>query len=146
MTVQEMMKKIGEILENSKTGILATLDENGQPNLRWMTPSLIREWPDALFAVTSPHSTKVKQLNNNNHVSWSIQSKTLYQIVHIKGTINIVDNPSLKAQVMEAIGMKLTVFWNINTSTDFIVLETDIQEARWYSPMKGISETVVFHE
>ncbi len=146
MTVQEMMKKIGEILENSKTGLLATIDETGQPNLRWMTPSIVREWPEALFAVTSPNSAKIKQLKDNNKVSWSIQSKTLDQIVHIKGTINIVDNPSLKAQITEAIGMKLSMFWYINTSTDFIILETDIAEARWFSPMKGLSETVVFHE
>ncbi len=144
MTQQEMMQKIEEVLENAKTGVLTNVGEDGRPNLRWMTPATIRDWPGVLFAVTSPHSKKVAQLKKNDAVTWMLQTKTLDQIVTIQGMLSIVDNPSLKMQVMDSIGKRLTMFWNINTSTDFVVLETNILQATWFSPMKRLSETVVF--
>ena len=53
----------------------------------------------------------------------------------------------MKAQVMEAIGRKLTVFWKVNKqSTDFVILETIIDEACWFTPMKGEREVVSFRQ
>lgn len=145
MKIQEMMEKIEFILEDAKAGILATSDKDGRPHMRWMTPAVLKEWPQTIFAVTSPHFHKIIQLSSGNKVEWMLQTRALDQIVNIKGVINVLDNPSLKAQIMEAIGKKLTVFWNINNEkTDFIVLETIIEEAAYFAPMKGIKETLNF--
>ncbi len=142
---QEMMNKIETVLEDAKTGVLATVDAEGRPHARWMTPVVLAQWPQALFAVTSPDFPKILQLNANNKVEWLIQTRALDQIINVRGGINVLDNPSLKAQVMEAIGRKLTVFWKINKDkTDFVILETVIDEASWYAPMKGLREIVKF--
>ena len=45
---------------------------------------------------------------------------------------------------MEAVGKKLTAFWKVNSTMDFIILETVIEEATYLSPMKGIREVVHF--
>lgn len=145
MNIQDMMNKILYILEDSRTGILATTDMEGRPHMRWMTPVVLREKPDILYAVTSPHFQKALQLEQCNKVEWMLQTRALDQIVNIKGFINIIDNPSVKAQIMEYAGNRLTVFWNANSlNTDFIALETVVEEAVWYVPMKGIRETVNF--
>lgn len=145
MTIQEMMRKVEAVLEDSKAGILATVDADGHPHARWMTPVVLPQWPDSIFAVTSPQFPKVIQLDANRHVEWMIQTRSLDQVINVRGDMNVLDNPSLKAQVMEAIGRKLTVFWNINKeNTDFVILETVIDEACWSAPMKGRKEVVDF--
>ncbi len=145
MTIQEMMRKIEAVLEDSKAGVLASVDADGQPHVRWMTPVVLPQWPHSLFAVTSPRFPKVIQLNANKQVEWMIQTRSLDQVINVRGQLNVLDNPSLKAQVMEAIGRKLTVFWNINKAdTDFVILETVIDEACWSSPMKGQKQVVDF--
>ena len=147
MNNREMMRKIEIVLEDAKAGILATNDAHGHPHARWMTPVLLAEWPETLFAVTAPDFPKIMQLDANNRVEWMLQTKALDQIINIRGGINILDNPSLKAQVMETIGKKLTVFWNVNKDkTDFVILETVIDKACWFAPTKGLRETVVFRQ
>lgn len=147
MTIQEMMNKIDAVLEDSKAGVLATVDADGRPHARWMTPVVLPQWPDSIFAVTSPHFPKVLQLDTNNKVEWLIQTRALDQVINVRGGMNVLDNPSVKAQVMEAIGRKLVVFWKINQErTDFVILETIIDEACWNAPMKGLKEVVDFRQ
>lgn len=147
MNKQQMMDKIVAVLDDAKAGILTTVDRDGKPRARWMTPLILPQWPGTVFAVTSPDFPKVLQLDANNQVEWMVQTRSLDQVINISGGINILDNPSLKAQVIEAIGQKLAVFWKVNTSsTDFVVLETIIDEAVWFKPMKGERETVRFNE
>jgi len=147
MNSREMMRKIETILEDAKAGILATTDAQGQPHARWMTPVLLDQWPESLFAVTAPDFPKIMQLDANNRVEWMLQTRALDQVINIRGGINVLDNPSLKAQIMEAIGKKLTVFWKVNKDkTDFVILETVIDEACWSAPVKGLKEVVTFRQ
>jgi pyridoxamine 5'-phosphate oxidase len=145
MNIREMMVKIEEILADAKAGVLATVDADGRPHARWMTPLVLSQWPQSLFAVTSPHFPKVLQLDANSQVEWLLQTRSLDQVVNIRGEMAVLDNPSVKAQVMEAIGRRLTVFWKVNSAnTDFVILETVIDEACWFAPMKGVREVVDF--
>jgi pyridoxamine 5'-phosphate oxidase len=147
MNSREMMRKIETVLEDAKAGILATTDALGHPHARWMTPVLLDQWPETLFAVTAPDFPKIMQLDANNQVEWMLQTRALDQIINIRGGINVLDNPSLKAQVMEVIGKKLTVFWKVNKDkTDFVILETVIDEACWSAPVKGLKEVVTFRQ
>jgi len=145
MNKPEMMHKIEAVIEDAKAGILATVGADGRPHARWMTPVVLAPWPENLFAVTSPDFPKIQQLEQQPRVEWMLQTRSLDQIINIRGVIRIVDNPSFKAQVIEAIGKKLTVFWTVSKGkTDFVVLETIIEEAAWFSPLKGLREVVSF--
>ena len=145
MNQHEMMYKVEQILETTPTGVLATIDNNGNPRMRWMTPAVIKGRPDVLFAITSPDFAKVMQLNAHADVEWMIQTRALDQIVNLRGKINVLDNPAIRSEVMEQLAKKLTVFWRVNTErTDFLVLETIIAEATFFRPMKGYKETVRF--
>ena len=144
MTIQEMMTKIRQLLEDSKAGVLATVAEDGYPHMRWMTPVVLDEWPDALFAVTSPSSVKAAQLDKDTKVEWLLQGRTLQEVVTVKGRVNLIDNPSVKATLMEKVGQRLAVFWKINPNTDSVVLETVIEEASLFIPMRNERHTVRF--
>ena len=145
MNQHEIMYKVEQILETTPTGVLATVDNAGNPRMRWMTPAVIKGRPDVLFAITSPDFEKVTQLDIHADVEWMIQTRALDQIVNLRGKINILDNPAIRSEIMEHLAKKLTVFWRVNTErTDFVVLETIIESAMFFRPMKGYKETIQF--
>lgn len=147
MNSRDMMQKIEAVLEDARAGVLTTVDAEGRPHARWMTPVVLAQWPETIFAVTAPDFPKILQLDANNKVEWLLQTRSLDQVINVRGGINVVDNPSLKAQIMEAIGRRLTVFWKVNKAkTDFIILETVIDEACWSAPVKGLKEVVSFRD
>jgi len=144
MNQQIFLDRLARIIEESKVGILATTDGEGRPHMRWMTPWLLPGREGALFAVTSPHFAKVAELEIHPTVEWMIQTPSLDQVINIKGKVNILDNPSIKMEIMEGLGPRLFVFWKANSSfSDFIVLETIMEEAYYFLPMKGTKEKII---
>lgn len=144
MNMHSIMSKISSILDDAKTGVLATVDTFGRPHMRWMTPTFVKGRPGTIFAVTSPQFEKAVHLASHPEAEWMLQTRALDEIVNIKCRINTIDNPSIKAEILEAVGKKLAVFWRVNNATDLIILETVIEEATYLSPMKGIREVVYF--
>jgi len=145
VTQLEIMCKLEEILEEVKAGILVTIDANGRPHMRWMTPSCIKDRPNTIFTVTSPQFPKVEDLNIHPYGEWMIQTRSLNQIVNLRGKVNLLNQPSLKSELLENIGDRLTMFWKVNENKmDFLVLETVIEEGIYFEPMKGIKEKVFF--
>ncbi len=142
MEKNEILSLIESLVDDSQVAILATVDAHGNPAMRWMTPAIISGRPASLFAITSPNFRKVKHLEKNPDVEWMIQTRDLNQVVNIKGKVTVVDNPSLKSEVLESIGKRLEVFWRVNRKTDFLVLETVITEATFFKPLERKKEIV----
>ena len=145
MTQEEIMSEIDIIIEESTTAVLASTRKDGSPNMRWMTPTLLKDRRRAVYAVTSPLFSKVEDIEKNAHVEWMFQTPVLNKIITVKGTASIIENASLKSEILEAIGRRLTAFWKLNEdSRNLIVLETVIEEAVFFLPMKGIKKKVRF--
>ncbi len=145
MEQAEIMSKIEQLLDDSKCAVLATISEDNKPHLRWMTPTVLQGERHTLYAVTSSGFRKVKHMIHNENVSWMIQNKALNEVVTLYGKMNIIDNPSLKTKIIEKIGNRLHVFWSLNqNSIEFIVLETVIEEAVYFRPLRSLKETVKF--
>ena len=145
MTKRDMMAEIGKMLDDAKTGLLATVDHEARPHMRWLTPAVIRGRIGALYNITAQDSAKLEQLRANPYVQWMIQTRALDKIITVNGKINIVENPSIRTEVLETVGDRLRVFWKIHESDwELVVLETIIERATYYLPMKNRKETVEF--
>jgi general stress protein 26 len=145
MDKTSMMDKLAALIEDSRAGVLATVDSSGLPRMRWMTPAILKDRPNELFCVTCPGSSKTEELGHQPRVQWMIQNRAMTQVVTVCGTVNIVDDPAIKTEIMEAIGRRLDVFWRANCDRqEFVVLETVISEATYLKPMQGARETVMF--
>jgi len=145
VTQKEIMGIVQSILDSVRAAVLTTVDRNGWPRARWMIPTILPGHEGALYAVTSPHFSKVHDLSVHPEAEWMVQTIALNQIVNLRGRINILDTPSLKARVMEQIGNHLHAYWKLSgDATDYLLLETVITEATLYLPMKGTKETVRF--
>jgi pyridoxamine 5'-phosphate oxidase len=145
MTSQELMNKVDSILEESRAGILATVDEDGHPRMRWLTPIVLRNRPGVVYSFTMAKSLKTKHINKFSDVEWIFQTRTLTEVVNLSGKAKIVTDPALKSELLEIIGNKLNVFFKANPNKDdFVVLMTVIDSGTYFKPMKARRETVKF--
>ncbi|UCB46601.1 MAG: pyridoxamine 5'-phosphate oxidase family protein [Spirochaetota bacterium] len=145
MEKREMLAHIEQIIEEAKAAVLATVDEKGLPRMRWMTPAILRGREGAIFAVASRRSAKVKHLSAKPNGQWIFQSPALDRVAVVDCKVNIVDNPSIRSEVLEVVGSRLRAFWKMyEQERDLLVLETIIERAQYYLPMKGVKESVSF--
>lgn len=145
MTKNKVMEIILNCIESSRTAVLATVDHDGKPDLRWVTPGCIRERFDTIYMVSESHFSKVKQLSDNPLASMMFQTISLDKVVTIYGRVNIITTPSILAETLECIGKHLHAFWNLkHGKRDLVVLEFVIENARFYHPLNGTTEYVRF--
>jgi len=138
MKDESVLGKVKDLLNEAGVGIFITISEKGQPCSRWMTPVFLPRLPGALYAVTSKEYRKVRQLEANPNVSWIFQSTSLDKIATLTGTAEIVKDPGLAAEVLEAIGPHLEVFWTyMGDPKKLVVIETLIESASWFKPLGG---------
>ncbi len=145
MNSREFTAALERVINDVKTGLLATVDADGNPRMRWMTPTLLEQRPGAVYAVTSNHFAKREQLDQNPKVQWMFQTRSLDTIMYVNGRTNVVENKSLLGEVLEILAPRLRAFWNVNQDeTSLVVLETIIESGRYFLPMKGVREDVEF--
>lgn len=145
MTKNKIMEIVQDCIESSRAAVLATVDQSGHPDLRWVTPGCLRDRSNVVYIVSESHFSKVKQLSDNPVASMLFQTIALDKIVTIYGKVNIVTVPSVLAETLECLGKHLHAFWNLKEGKrDLVVLEFVIDQARYYHPLQGIHETVSF--
>ncbi len=141
------IEALERLVETTNLAILSNIDPEGRPRMRWMTPALIRGQQGSLYALTSPNFDKSAQLAKNDKVEWMLQTRALDEIMRVRGRVVLVDNPTVKADVTEALGGKLTVFWRVNSdASDLIVLETVIDTIVYYRPIAKEKHEVSFQK
>ncbi len=141
MNARDVMDRLQSILFAHGAGILATVGEDGKPHVRWLTPMIFPTKPTVIYPLTIPSFPKIGQIKTNPYVEWMFQSPLLDEVITARGRINIVDNPSLRAEVLEAIGGRLRALWKLtDDARDLSVLETVVEEATLYSPLDGTKE------
>jgi general stress protein 26 len=145
MDSRELMNRVWAIIDAHGTGVLATVDQDGNPHVRWLTPAILPERPGALYAITAPRFSKVVEVRAHPRVEWMFQTPTLDEVISVRGTINAVENPSLRAEVLEVLGQRLRTFWKLaHDARDLVVLETVVEEATRFLPMDGRKDVVRF--
>lgn len=145
MDTQQLLTIIEAILDISKTAVLITADSQGNPHARWMTPTVLKYRPGAIFAFSVPDTLKLKNIEANPRVEWLLQNPNLTRVINIIGRARVIDNPSFKTELMDILGSSLAVFWKANSGKDdFVIIETVIEEAVYLEPMTGLREAVKF--
>lgn len=140
-----MLHVMERVLDDGGAAVLATIGADGRPHMRWMTPAVVRGRDGFLYAVTAPDFSKAADVTVNPAVEWMIQTKSLSEVVTVRGSMAVVDNAAAKAEVLEAIGGRLGVFWKLNTDESrVVVLETEISEIALFKPVSGERSTGTF--
>jgi general stress protein 26 len=143
MNKMDLLSEISGMIRENASAVLATVDRDRAPHIRWVTPGCLRDRPGAVFMLSSPQFSKVEHARENPLVELMLQSRALDKVINVRGHSNVIENPSICSEVLETIGNRLHAFWKINSDpTKMVVLELLIEEATFYSPMKGTRLTI----
>lgn len=138
MKIPEPIEELRGLLDAAKVGFLTTIGTDGYPHGRWMTPTMLPGEPGFLYCVSMAGSRKALEIQANQKVSWSFQTAALGKVIAARGSAVVLDNPQLKAQVLEALGPNLVNFWRLNPEAKhLIVIETAIERVSLYRPAEG---------
>ena len=138
MEKHEILEILETLVDETRTAILASVDGDGRPHMRWMMPALLRGRTGAIYTVSSPDTPKIHDLEARPQVEWMITSRSLDRVVTVRGRAQVVDSPTIKREVLEAVGRRLAAFWKYNDDpTRLVVIETIAETACCYQPMKA---------
>ncbi len=138
MKQKEPIDELRALIDTVRTGILSTVGNDGYPHLRWMTAATLQGQKDFIYCVSVSGTKKVADIARNDKVAWSFQSVTLDRIVSVAGRARVIEVPELKAQILEALGRNLDIFWRINPDPKrLVVIETAIETLSLYRPAES---------
>jgi general stress protein 26 len=145
MTKHEILSIIESMIDETHAAVLSTVDSSCAPHSRWVTPGCMKDRMGAIFMITSSNMAKIDQIKSNQSVFMLFQTSVLDKIVSVEGKTYVIENPSLRSEVLECIGKHLHAFWKINSpEKDLVVLELIIEQATLYNPLNGSKLTVNF--
>ena len=124
--VIDLAKKLAD---GKRPGVLATVDEQGMPHLRWMATLSLHDWP-LLYTITSPASKKIQHINKNPNVSWMFSNEEMNVIVNIRGKARIASDAGKMQRVWKMLEDKSKAYF-LSIAADgpgFAVIETEIED------------------
>jgi pyridoxamine 5'-phosphate oxidase len=145
MIKHEILTIIESMIDETHAAVLSTVDSSGAPHSRWITPGILEERTGVIFMISGSNLSKVDQIKGNPYVNMLFQTKSLDKVVSVEGKVNIVENPSIRSEVLECVGKHLHAFWKINSpEKEIVVLELIIEQATLSIPLRGSKLTVKF--
>lgn len=147
MTPTELLGEVDRILAEAKTALLATLDAEGRPHMRWMTPARLRGRPGHLYAVTEAASAKLGEIQRDPRVTWLVQRASLNEIITLRGRAVVVDDALLLNEFLEAAGKDLFMVWRLQPSRErpqLKIIETAIERASRFDAGTGVTVDLGF--
>lgn len=145
MTNEELLRELDEVIEDSKTAILATTDMQGKSHTRWMTPIILNYRPGIIFACSMRKTPKIDHIIQNTTVEWMFQTRDLRKVINASGKAFVIENPSLRSELIENAGDRLAAFWKANIGEeDFVIIQTIIECAQYFEPVNGHREFITF--
>ena len=129
MDFKALLSVTERLVESTGSGVLATIDEDGWPDQRWMTFGLIEGQPGRIFSVTRSESSAARQIRSNSAVGLVVQTRPLDEIVTVSGVAVVNDAPAVVSTALEALRERLVQFWTRNTdASDLVVIETTVRK------------------
>lgn len=107
---EHVIRLAKELANGSRPGVLATVDSEGAPHVRWMATLSLREFPH-LYALTAPDSRKVEHIRRNPRVSWLFTNEASSVMVTLKGVATIVTEKSAVNRIWRMIEDKSSAYF-----------------------------------
>jgi len=127
------------LVDGHHPGLLATVDENGNPAVRWMATLAFDEFP-VFHTLTRPDSRKVKQIAKHPAVNWMFFNRDRTLILNLIGEARVLsDATTLKRIWGKVVDKSLPYFLDQYTKgPGFVVIETTVKAIECTSPKSSL--------
>lgn len=139
MNQRKPLHELRVLVDSVRVGLLSTSGTDGYPHTRWMTAAMLPGERSLLYCVSAVGSGKIDDIRSDAKVAWSFQTPALDEVVSVDGRAAVLDNPELKAQVLEALGPDMATFWRVHPEpARLIVIETSVDRVSLFLPMENV--------
>ena len=120
-------------------GILSTVNDEGKPEVRWMSTLDFSEFP-IFHTLTGPDSRKVEQIKKHPDVNWMFFNQDRSLILNVIGKARILtDTPTLKRIWKKVEDKSQAYFLNqYAKGPGFVVIETQVESIKCTSPKSAL--------
>lgn len=135
MTIEDAKQKALALIEKSATAILATVDENGYPNMRAM---LNLEWEglETIWFSTNFPSEKVKQIIKNEKAGAYFFDAVAVQGLRLTGDIKVLQDNEAREKLWRP-GFERYYPQGV-TDPDYCVLELKVKKGNYYEGFEKV--------
>jgi len=123
------------LVDGRHPGILATVNQQGRPEIRWMSTLAFDEFP-VFYTLTRPNSRKVDQIRAHPAVNWMFFNKERTLILNLLGNARVLtDTTTLKRVWSQVENKSLTYFLDQYAKPPgFVVIETTVDAIECAAP------------
>jgi general stress protein 26 len=127
------------IVNGHHPGILATVDGDGRPAIRWMATLSFDEFP-VFHTLTRPDSRKVAQITKHPDVNWMFFNHNRSLILNLVGTARVLSDVATLKRIWEKIVDKSLPYFldQYAKGPGFVVLESTIKAIECASPKSAL--------
>lgn len=133
--MKDAEKTIGNIVDNQKVAFIASIDEDGFPNMKAMLQPRKREGIRFFYFTTNTSSMRVRQFLKNNRSSIYFCDRRFFRGVMLKGTMEVLTD-SLHKELIWRDGDTMYYKEGV-TDPDYCVLKFTAISGRYYSNFKS---------
>lgn len=128
-----------KLINGSRAGILSTVDQDGRPELRWMSTLAFDQFP-VFCTLTAPDSRKVAQIEQHPDVNWLFFNDDRSMILNLIGKARVLnDTVTLKRVWQQVENKSLTYFLNqYGKAPGFVVIETVVETIECTTPKSAL--------
>jgi general stress protein 26 len=127
------------VVDGHHPGILSTVDEEGNPAVRWMSTLSFEQFP-IFYTLTRPDSRKVGQIAKNPVVNWMFFNCNRTLILNLIGKAHVLtDAPTLNRVWKKVVDKSLSYFLDqYAKGPGFVVIETRVELIECTSPKSAL--------
>jgi len=124
-------KTIGNFIDKQRTGFIASVDENGFPNMKAMFAPRVRNGIKEFYFTTNTSSMRVQQYSRDAKASIYFFDNRFYTGVMLRGTMEVLTDAASKELIWREGD---TMYYKEGvTDPDYCVLRFTASSGRYYS-------------
>jgi general stress protein 26 len=127
-------KTIENLIDHQKTAYIASIDENGYPNMKAMLAPRKRNNLEEFWFTTNTSSMRVAQYRKNPKASIYFCDQRFFRGVMLTGTMEILEDNVSKEMIWQE--GDIMYYSKGVTDPDYCVLKFTAKSGRWYSNFK----------
>ena len=126
---------IGNLIDKQNVSFIASISEDGFPNMKAMLPPRKREGIKEFWFSTNTSSMRVAQYRNNPNASIYFYDKRFFRGVMLIGTMEILEDDDSKQMIWQE-GDTMYYAGGVK-DPDYCVLKFTAQKGRYYANFKS---------
>ena len=131
---------IGNLIDKQKVSFIASISEEGFPNMKAMLPPRKRVGIKEFWFSTNTSSMRVSQYRSNPNASIYFYDKRFFRGVMLIGTMEVLEDDDSKQMIWQEGD---TVYYSKGvTDPDYCVLKFTVQKGRYYANFKSESFSI----